>query len=195
MKISHSSLLSVLVFVENAWDQSNKQGILLSTALMVGWNYSESYNLRVELNQMGLGRGFFFFGGRASININQPPSTFHTSTFAARGPRVHLPWPLVTISSSNDGFPQVTGREIQGQKSPMLLQSNCASKTSALRFPAGLVLKQMKQITNSMFSTDFSFFYNQSNFIPRHLWPHPTLAYARLFCEALVCFHAHIATL
>lgn len=61
MKISHSSLLSVLFFVENAWDQSNKQGILLSTALMVGWNYSESYNLRVELNQMGLGRGFFFF--------------------------------------------------------------------------------------------------------------------------------------
>lgn len=127
---------------------------------MVGWNYSESYNLRVELNQMGLGRGvFFFFGGRASININQPPSTFHTSTFAARGPRVHLPWPLVTISSSNDGFPQVTGREIQGQKSPMLLQSNCASKTSPLRFPAGLVLKQIKQITNSMFSTDFSFFF------------------------------------
>lgn len=160
MKISHSSLLSVLFFVENAWDQSNKQGILLSTALMVGWNYSESYNLRVELNQMGLGRGFFFFffGGRASININQPPSTFHTSTFAARGPRVHLPWTLVTISSSNDGFPQVTGREIQGQKSPMLLQSNCASKTSPLCFPAGLVLKQMKQITNSMFSTDFSFF-------------------------------------
>lgn len=61
MKISHSSLLSVLVFVENAWDQSNKQGILLSIALMVGWNYSESYNLRVELNQMGLGRGDFFF--------------------------------------------------------------------------------------------------------------------------------------
>lgn len=58
--VNRIQCISVLVFVENAWDQSNKQGILLSTALMVGWNYSESYNLRVELNQMGLGRGFFF---------------------------------------------------------------------------------------------------------------------------------------
>lgn len=40
----------------------------------------------------------------ASININQPLSTFHTSTLAARGHRVHLPWPLTAISPSNDAF-------------------------------------------------------------------------------------------
>lgn len=40
----------------------------------------------------------------ASININQPFSTFHTSREAVRGPGVHLPWPPIAISPPNDAF-------------------------------------------------------------------------------------------
>lgn len=70
----------------------------------------------MELNQRTLGRG----GRRAaSININQPLSTFHTSTVAAGGgPRVHLPWPLIAISPSNDAFPRVTCKCRPGPTGP-----------------------------------------------------------------------------
>lgn len=58
---------------------------------------------RVALKQRAVGGG----DGKAwtaPININQPLSTIHTSTLAARGPRVHLPWPVIAISTSNDPF-------------------------------------------------------------------------------------------
>lgn len=54
----------------------------------------------------------------ASININQPLCTFHTSTVAVRGPRVHLPWPLIAISPSNDAFSRVTCKWRMGPTGP-----------------------------------------------------------------------------
>lgn len=57
---------------------------------------------RVELKQGTLGRGEMVLIATASININQTLCTFHTSTVAFRHPRVHLPWPLIAISPSND---------------------------------------------------------------------------------------------
>lgn len=85
------------------------------------------------------GREGFFFPfliATASININLPLSTFHASTLAARGPRVHLLWPLIAISSSNDAFSRVTGKGRPGANGGLMpIKSNCAFKTFPPQYP------------------------------------------------------------
>lgn len=86
-------------------------GFLLKTDGIFAKTAPKLYIFNILWKTRNYNRGHWGEKGRervliaaSSININQSLSTFHTSTVALRGPRVHLAWPLIAISPSNDAF-------------------------------------------------------------------------------------------
>lgn len=97
---------------------------------------------RVEFKQRAVWKGREqVLIATASININQPLSTFHTSTSASRGHRGHLPWPSLSLmmpiprSQANwdweTNWAKCWKKVIAPFKRPSILSSGTSIKTDA----------------------------------------------------------------